>query len=469
MKKIKLLSSLATASVIGAVAPIINTSCSTDPSITTNYMIYEGRRYELANNFNPNNLCGEEFVIPLKDGSILPIVSIFKALITKIVINIPTRSVTSIKDHFLEGCMTLTGEDDLDLSGLSNVTSIGNYFMSGCTALKTFDFRPMKSLKRVGQGFAYRCDNLVHVNTGYLDINNFDDSDYTFASDNAKTRAYGVGIEIEGEYKSNMTLKFRPEDGENDLYRYLVSDSSNFVTGYIPVSKEEGAEKVLRRMKLQSPVTYQEFCNPAGKGGTLALTEQGQTEPWTVQCDDVLNVSLRNVVNTGEGVIPQTIPDHFLDGCSSMINMLWGEDDTITGIGHYFLRDCLAFSTVDMSPFPNVENIGDSFLENTHIMYLDLDCFNNEAEITIGKNFVTMCDYLIYVDMGDIQAKNVGGDLTDDYSFSAKNNLTALSVILGITIDGSNCSQYLSRFPNGLSGELISEFYLRNIKIIDII
>ena len=196
MNKVKLLSSLATASVIGAVVPIVHTSCSTNPNLTTNWMIYEGRKYELANNFNPNNLCGEEFVIPLKNGSILPVVSVFKLFITKIVLNVPNIRVTQIKDHFLEGCIGLEEENSLDLSGLSGVTSIGNYFLSGCTGLKSFDFRPLKSLQHVGGGFAYQSRNLVHVNTGYLDVENFDDSEYTFATDDSTSRSYGVGVEL---------------------------------------------------------------------------------------------------------------------------------------------------------------------------------------------------------------------------------------------------------------------------------
>ena len=289
MKKIKLLSSLATIGVIGIATPIVSTSCSTSPDVATNWMMYEGRKYEFANNFNPNYLCGEEFLIPLKNGTILPVVSLFKASITKLVLNIPNIRVKSINDHFLEGCTGLMDEKSLDLSGLSGVESIGNYFLSGCTSLTSFDFTPLKSLNHIGGGFAYRCGNLTHVNTAYLDMNNFEDSEFTFSTDDPKTRGYGVGVQIEGEYKSNLYYKFRQENGENDLYRYLVTDKKNFITAYIP-TVPGGSDKTLQRLELESTVGFDEFTT---EDGVVTVKIKGQATPLDIDCTDLIIFSLR--------------------------------------------------------------------------------------------------------------------------------------------------------------------------------
>ena len=128
-----------------------------------------------------------------------------------------------------------------------------------------------------------------------------------------------------------------------------------------------------------------------------------------------------------------------------------------------------AFSIVDLSPFPNVVTIGDNFLNKTNIMYLDMTCFNYQEDMKIGQNFVSMCDYLIYANMGDIKASNVNcNDASGDRSFSAFCNLTALSVVVGISINGSNCSQYISRFENGMYGSSLEDLWIRNVKILDL-
>ena len=117
------------------------------------------------------------------------------------------------------------------------------------------------------------------------------------------------------------------------------------------------------------------------------------------------------------------------------------------------MYDCLAFNVIDLSPFPNVVTIGDNFLEGTNVMYVNMTTFAHQPEIQTGINFLSRCDNLIYVDMGDIKAENVNvTGSTEDHSFSAYCNLTALSVVLGIIIAGRGCSQYLGRFTNGISG-----------------
>ena len=453
-KKFKLLSTLAIGGVIGSTVPVVSTSCSTFTTDTTNSIVYEGKVYELANNFNPNFLCGDIFLIPLKDGRILPVISIFKALISKITLNVTNQRVTTLGDHFLEGCIGLTNKDSLDLSGLKNVTSVGSFFLANCSQLKEIDLSPMTSLQHIGPGFAYQCNNSTKVNTGYLDIDNFDESNYTFATDESSARCYGCAIEIEGDYKYNIVLKFKELNGEDNLYRYLVYQPKNLIM----VNKNG----VITRYEIEENAGFDDYCNNGVNVFNILL--KGQTTKTQFNCEDVINLSFRDL---GDNLT--AVPANYLSNCPSLINVLWEDYPTITSIGNNFLDGCVSFNYIDISPFANVTTIGDNFLGQTNILYCDMSCLNDPLNIKIGYNFLSKCNFLLGVNMGDIQPDSLAGaDNESDRSFAANNNITAWSAVLGTLIIGSAKSKYVGAFPNGMTGSL-TDLWIRNIHIITII
>merc|ERR1712137_344639 len=69
-------------------------------------------------------------------------------------------SLTSIGEHFMQYCASLTS---VDFTGLASLTSIGNSFMGNCGSLPPLDFTGLTSLTSISDYFMNQCRSLTSV------------------------------------------------------------------------------------------------------------------------------------------------------------------------------------------------------------------------------------------------------------------------------------------------------------------
>ena len=219
---------------------------------------------------------------------------------------------------------------------------------------------------------------------------------------------------------------------------------------------------VISRYEIEENAGFDDYVNKGTNVFNILL--KGQTTKTEFACSDVINLSFRNL---GDNLTE--IPTDYLADCPSLITVLWEDYQGITSIGSNFLDGCASFNYIDISPFSNVTTIGDNFLGQTNILYCDMSSFTDPLNMKIGYNFLSKCNFLLGVNMGDIQPDCLAGAYqSDDRSFSANNNITAWSAVLGTLILGSAKSKYVGAFPNGMTGSL-TDLWIRNIHIITII
>ena len=410
-----------------------------DVQASANTIVYDGLGYDLADEFDPNALCGDlMFQLPLKNkskdiGGAFVIPELTKSRITSLTISKLAPNITSIGDDFLKGC---SGLKEINFNGLKDIQTIGDSFLSGCSNLKEVDLSPMTSLVSIGKSFAYNCPYLVEVNIGNINAACFAPSQYTLSHTSVYDRGYGVGTLIKGLDKEAFATQF-VELEDNSTYRYLVTDEKfNFV------QLTDG-----KRYELDDHAPLGSFCGDANSSPSFTVylhLKDVSLKPITM--GEIRNISFRNAY-----VRPDRnyIESYFLREAESLRNLYLSDCSQIVKINEGFLSYCFNLRSVDLGCFPNLKEIqGHHFLhKNNAIRTLDFSVLRKEGEdlaMTGDSDPVVDCYNLMEINFGRVKPTNLLVDAKT--AFGIRNQISTPAYLLGRAFVGVHANDIISRF-----------------------
>ena len=403
MKKIKLLLSLGSISTLGGGVLISTTSCSKNEEEkkeeeiaveTNNYVNTSNGKYYLADDLDPNILCGENktisFVSPSVSGK-----GINREFNKKDIKNITIKSINS------------------------NTTKINDYFLNGFTNVTSIDLSWLSTINDIGKQFMCNCNKLTLVNLGTIDITKLSFDDQSFSTTDKDAICYKEGVKLvysndRSDYDLWVWNNLIDHNSTTSPYRKIKASFNGMIfnnTKKILANSIDPNSFVTTNDDGQSwkTTTY----NLKG-GGSISVNYQDEAKWETANISEIVLGAdtvassinsyflsyckkLTSVDLSGlKSVIK--INDGFLEHCDKLTNIDLSGLNHVTAIGNLFMFSCTGLLELDLSLLSSIETIGNSFLQSCTNL-VTFKWIDSSPLKTIGTYFLAQCDNLVNISL----------------------------------------------------------------------
>ena len=346
---------------------------------TNNYLETSDSKYYIANDFDPNILCGNtetiSFKSPTKSGKGLQR-EINKDDVNNIIIKSIGTGVESVDDNFLNGFINISS---IDISSLSTVTSIGTSLL-------------------------HNCDNLTEVNLGSLNKTILPTDSESFATENKDAACYKKGIKFIYPDDENTDLwiweKFIDNNSKESPYRKINASFNGMLYGGEKIVLENNIDPRLY-------TTYW-YVSPESGGYYTRTYKRKNGDELTIDYKTDWS-KLTQVFLTSADTSVKTLDGFFMRSCSNITTIDFSGLSSVTDLGGGFLDMCSGLTEVDLSPLSNVTVIGSYFLELC-MKLTSVDLTPLSKVTRIEKNFLAKCIALKTVDLSPLSSATYIGD-----------------------------------------------------------
>ena len=299
--------------------------------------------------------------------------------------------VTEIPDHFLQGATF----SELDLSGVPGVTYVGNFILKCCISLRTADLSGWSNVTHIEGGFLSNCTALQTLDlSGWNSVAHIE---HSFLSNCTNLRT----LDLSGW--SNVTrLKYFLYDCTS-LTTLNISAWNNVTQlGYQVLS----SCSALRTLDLSgwNNVTHIGHCFLSNCTSLTTLDVSGLNNVTQVGKSFLYDCSALQTLDLSGWSNVTRVEEHFLSKCTSLTTLDFSGWSNLTRVDEYFLSNCTSLTTLDISTrdtpgFDNPRSVS-ACVPEAFALSTSLSTWNNVTQL--GDYFLFNCSALKTLDLSGL-------------------------------------------------------------------